>query len=77
MQQFVSAMDKLPKLVKVILAIPFLDIIWVIYRLCRSIAKNSIVGIVLAVVLIIIGIPFLWLIDMITLAVTDKVLWID
>ncbi len=77
MQQFVSAMDKMPKLVKVLLAIPFLDIIWVIYRLCRSLAKNSVVGVVLAVVLIIVGIPFLWLVDMITLAVSDKVLWID
>ncbi len=77
MQQFVSAMDKMPKLVKILLAIPFLDIIWVIYRLCHSIAKNNVLGIVLAVVLIIVGIPFLWLVDIITLAVSDKVLWID
>lgn len=77
MNGFVNAFDNLPKVVKIILAIPFLDIVWVVYRLCRSIAKNNVVGVILAVLLIIIGIPFLWLVDIITLIVMDKVLWID
>ncbi len=77
MSQFVSAMDKMPKLVKVLLALPALDIVWVIYRICRSISKNNMLGIVLGVVLLIVGIPFLWLIDIITIVATDKVLWID
>lgn len=77
MNQFVSAMDGMPKLVKVLLALPVLDIIWVVYRLCKSIAKKNVVAIVLAVVLLVVGIPFLWLIDMITIIATDKVLWLD
>ncbi|MCM1324889.1 MAG: hypothetical protein NC218_12310 [Acetobacter sp.] len=77
MNGLINSFDSLPKLVKIILAIPFLDIAWVIYRLCRSIAKNNVVGIVLGVLLIIIGIPFLWLVDIITLVVMDKVIWID
>ena len=77
MNELVNAMDKFPKIVKILLAIPFLDIIWVVYRLCHSIAKKNTLGIVLGLLLIIIGIPFLWLVDIITLIVMDKVIWID
>ena len=73
----VSAFDNLPKWAKIILALPFLDILWVVYRLLRSIEKGNVLGIVLAVLLLIIGIPFLWLIDIITLIIQDKVYWID
>ena len=34
-------------------------------------------GIVLAIVLIVIGIPFLWLVDIISLIVVNKVLWVE
>lgn len=77
MKGFISAMDNLPLWAKVLLAIPMLDIIWVVYRLIKSIDANNVVGIVLAVVLIVIGIPFLWLVDIISLIVAKKVLWLD
>ncbi len=77
MNQFVSAMDKMPKLVKILLALPALDIIWTIYRICRSADKKSVLGIVLGLIVLIVGIPLLWLIDIITLLVSNKVLWID
>lgn len=77
MGQFLSAIDGLPKIVKILLALPFLDIVWVIYRLCKSIDKKNTLGIVLGIVLIIVGIPFLWLVDMITLALQDNVIWLD
>lgn len=77
MKSFISAMDKLPKIVKIILALPFLDIIWVVYRLIKSISKKNTLGIVLAILLIIFGIPFLWLIDIITIIISNKVLWLD
>ena len=77
MKNFLKAMEDLPLVVKVILAIPMLDIVWVVYRLCRSIDKQSNFGILLAVLLIFIGIPFLWLIDIITILVKGNVWWID
>ena len=73
----VSAFDNLPKWAKVVLALPFLDIVWVVYRLFRSIEKNDVLGIVLAVLAIFIGIFFLWLVDIITIVLQDRVLWID
>lgn len=71
----VSWMDRQSKLVKVILALPILDIIWVIYRIAKSAKKNHMLGVVLGIVLIIVGILFLWLIDIITIVLNDKVLW--
>ena len=77
MKSFISAMDNLPLWAKVLLAIPMLDIIWVVYRLMKSIDANNTLGIVLAIILIVLGIPFLWLIDIITLLVMKKVLWLE
>lgn len=77
MNTFVKAFDDLPLVAKILLALPFLDIIWVIYRLFKSLAKSNTIGIVLAVLLIIIGIPFLWLIDIVTLALSGQVIWLD
>lgn len=77
MKGFVKAMDKLPVLVKVILALPVLDIIWAIYRLCKSISKHNTLGIVLAIVMLILCPAIFWLVDIITILVADKVLWID
>ncbi len=77
MKSFVKAMDDLPLVVKIILALPMIDIIWVVYRLIKSISHENVLGIVLAVLLLVIGIPFLWLIDIITLIINNNVLWID
>ena len=77
MKNFVDAMEKLPLWLKIVLALPALDIIWVVYRMAKSIDKNNTIGIVLAIVLIIVGIPFLWLVDIITLLISNYVLWID
>ncbi len=77
MKSFVKAMDEMPIVVKIILALPMIDIVWVVYRLIKSISNENVLGIVLAVLLLIIGIPFLWLIDIITLIITNNVLWLD
>lgn len=77
MKSFIVAMEKLPLLVKVLLALPFLDIVWVVYRIIRSVDKQNWVGVLIAVVFIIIGIPFLWLIDMLCILIIGHVWWID
>lgn len=77
MKAFIKGMDDLPLILKVILALPGLDIIWVIYRLIRSITKDNMLGIVLAIILIVVGLPILWLIDIIFIVLKGTVLWID
>lgn len=77
MKEYIKSFDNSSKLVKILLAIPFLDILWVVYRLFKSIEKNNTIGIVLGILLLVIGIPWLWVLDIITILLTDKVLWID
>lgn len=77
MDNFIKTVDDLPLIVKIILALPVIDIVWVVYRIIKSAQKQSMFGVVLGVIMIIIGIPFLWLIDIISLILCNKVLWID
>jgi len=77
MQKLIDAIDDLPLIIKIIFAIPALDIIWNIYRLCRSIVKNNIIGIVIAILFLTVGLAFMWLVDIICLLLNNKVWWID
>ena len=54
-----------------------LDIVWSIYKICRSVDKSNIVGIVLGVLTIVPGAFFIWIIDLLTLLVNGKVWWLD
>ncbi len=77
MKKFIETMDNFPLIVKVLLALPFLDIIWTIYRIVKSLDKESYFGVILGVIIIFLGIPFLWLVDIIFILVKGNVFWID
>ena len=77
MKDLIKAFDELPLIVKVILCIPMFDIVWSIYKICRSVDKSNIVGIVLGVLTIVPGAFFIWIIDLLTLLVNGKVWWLD
>lgn len=77
LDELINIMDNLPQWVKIILALPFLDIVWNIYRLLKSISKNNTVGIVVAVIILFVGVPFVWLIDIICIAYNNHVWWLD
>ena len=77
MKDIIKAFDNLPTIVKVILALPGLDIVWAVYRLCRSIDKNNTDGIILGVLMILLCPVIFWILDIISLIAYDKVLWID
>ncbi len=77
MKDIVKNFDNLPLLIKLILALPALDIVWNIIRVCRSLAKNNTVNAIIAVILIIVGIPFMWLVDIICILFSGKIWWLD
>lgn len=77
MNGIIKFFDRLPLVVKIIFALPILDILWAIYRLCRSIDKGNVVGIVLGILMLLFCPAILWLLDIITLLVIGKVIWID
>lgn len=76
MNSIVKGFDSLPRIVKVIFALPVLDILWAIYRLCRSIAKKNTLAIVLSIVMLILCPVIFWIVDLITTILTGKVVWL-
>ncbi len=76
LNDLLKTMEDLPQWVKIILALPFLDIVWNIYRLLKSISKNDTVGIVLAVLILVFGVSFMWIVDIITIAYKNFVWWL-
>lgn len=77
MKDLIKAFDDLPWIVKLVLCIPGIAIVWSIYRICRSLEKNNVVGIVLGVLTIIPGAAFMWLVDLVCLLVNKNVWWLD
>lgn len=77
MKSYIKLLDGFSPIVKIIIALPFLDILWNIYRLAKSLEKKNVLGIIIAIILILPGAAFMWLVDIISLLVLGKVLWID
>ena len=63
---FVSAMDSLPFILKLILCIPALDIVWAIYRLVKGVSTNNVLMIVFGILWIVPGIAIGWLVGLIS-----------
>lgn len=71
---FISAMDDLPLIVKIILCIPALDIIWAIYRIIKGVSTKNTLMLIIGILWIIPGAAFLWLVDLISIILTGKLL---
>ncbi len=69
---FVKAMDDLPLILKIILCIPFLDIIWAIYRIVKGVSTNNLLMVIIGILWIIPGSAFLWIVDIIAIILTNK-----
>lgn len=77
MKDLVKALEGLPYIVRVLLTI-FWGIYGNLMRLFRSLAKNNLVGIILAVILLLCGgFLILWIWDVIRVILGKQVWWID
>ena len=77
MKGLIKAFDDLPFIVKLIFCFPLINVVWQIYKICRSVDKGNVLGIVLGILCIFPGAFFIWLIDLITLLLNGKVWWLD
>lgn len=77
MKDIIKTVEGLPLIVKLILALPCLDVVWAVVRVIRSLAKNNLVGTVIAILLIVVGLPFVWLFDIICILLKGNIWWID
>ncbi|MCX5775649.1 MAG: hypothetical protein NTV44_04740 [Firmicutes bacterium] len=74
--QFTRWMEQQPLVIKVILALPFLDFIWGIYRLVKAINSKSDEAVIIAIVLLLISGYIWWLVDLIALIMNGKILFV-
>lgn len=75
-KKYIKWYQGLDKVVKILLCILW-DVPANLYRLAKSAQKDSVLGIVLAIVLMIFGGWVLFVIDIVSLVVKDKIYWID
>ncbi|MBN2268593.1 MAG: hypothetical protein V3569_03300 [Acholeplasmataceae bacterium] len=74
MKEFVKAMDGLPWIVKLILALPGIDgFAWGIYRLVKGISSNNMTLIIAGIVWLLVGWAVLWILDIFTLLTQKNV----
>lgn len=62
---FVSAMDGLPWILKLLFCIPALNIIWAIYRIVKGVKTGNAILIIIGILWIVPGSVFCWIIDLI------------
>jgi len=70
---FIKAVDGLPWIVKLILALPGIDVVYGIYRLVKGFNKNDTVLLVAGIIWIFAGWAILWIIDIITVILYKKI----
>lgn len=74
MKELVKFFEDAPFILKVIFCIPALDVLWAIYRIAVGISNNNIYNVILGILWIIPGAAFAWVVDLITVLLTGKVL---
>ncbi|NLB85407.1 MAG: hypothetical protein GX794_04760 [Acholeplasmataceae bacterium] len=72
---YIKWMDINPKWLKVLLAV-LIGIFWNLYRIVKSIGDKNILGIILGIILLVTGgFAILWIIDIVTLILSNKIIW--
>ena len=69
MKSFVKWMDNCPLILKIIFALPGLDLIWAIYRVVKGAAYGKLGLIVAGILWIVLGWAILWIIDLVSIIV--------
>ncbi len=75
MKDFIKAMDDLPLILKIILALPALDIVWGIYRIVKGVAYKNVVTLIFGILWIIPGSVICWILDIVTLLLNNQLLF--
>ncbi|MBQ8163608.1 MAG: hypothetical protein IJZ93_04505 [Clostridia bacterium] len=74
---FVKAIDNLPPIVKILLALPFLDIIWAIYRIIKGATTQNWVTMVAGILWIVFGCFITWILDIVFLILGKQPLFTE
>lgn len=74
MDSYIKWMDENPKWLKVVLAIPFLDITWFVYRIIKAVKVNDNGALLISILLLIFtSWNVMAIVDIVTLILSDKI----
>ncbi len=76
MKGYIKWLNGLPRFLKVIFAIPCIHIFWDLYRIFKAISSKNVLQLVLAIVLLFVGFAVA-ILDIITLILSNRVIWFD
>lgn len=75
MNSFLKGMDKLPRILKLILCLPVLNILWTVWRILKAVKHNNILELILAILWIIAGSTVLWILDIVWIILYNYPFW--
>ena len=75
MDSFVKSMDGLPRIVKILLCLPIVDIIWAIYRILGAIKNGNVLHLVLGILWISFGGTVGWILDLVWIILFNHIFW--
>ena len=65
MKSFIKAVNRLPLIVKLLLCIPAIEIFYGICRIVNQASKGNVLLVIVAILTIIPGAAFMWLVDLV------------
>ena len=77
MKDLIKTIEGLPKIVKIILAIPALDVVWAVYRIIKGIAYKNYVTLIAGILWIFPGIFLGWILDIVAILLKGNVFFSD
>lgn len=75
MKEFLDWMDNRTWVQKILLCLPIIDILWGLYRLFDAITRRDTVRIILAAAWILWAGYIGWILDLITIILTNHIFW--
>ncbi len=75
MKEFCNWLDSQSRLVKILFCLPVIDVVWAIYRIGGAIANKNWLHLVLAILWVVIGPTFGWILDLVCSIVFNHIFW--
>ena len=75
MDAFIKWMDGRSRLVKILFCLPFVDIIWGVYRILGAIKNKNILHLVLGIIWVVFGGFVGWILDLVCIILTNHIFW--
>ena len=67
--------EKAPLWIKIIFALPGLDVIWAIFRIIKGTTKKDLAMVLIGVAWILLGWALLWIVDIVTIIINKHPIW--